>query len=157
MHLFPGGILAAANKHDTFWHVASTEYFYVLFLWAIAVSDSSFLEIYKDLGCPLSTNMFTVNSHTDNDFYKYIYLFQILYSMKSVFLLKHTLRFFIFKFEIKCEASLLFFQIKTMTYRKDTLQKKIWKNYWMMLYTDDVTGNLSWWNNGGNNIYKKHQ
>ena len=26
-----------SNKHDTFWHVDSTGYFYVLFLWAIAV------------------------------------------------------------------------------------------------------------------------
>ena len=30
----------------------------------------------------------TVNSHADNYFYKYIYLFQFLCSMKSVFLLK---------------------------------------------------------------------
>ena len=45
------------------------------------------LEIYKNLGLPLSTVTFTVNSHADNHFYKYISFFQILYSMK-VFLIK---------------------------------------------------------------------
>ena len=39
-----------SNKHDTFWHaVTTTEYFYVLFLWAIAISDFCPLEIYKKL------------------------------------------------------------------------------------------------------------
>ena len=55
-------------------------------LWTIAVSDFRPLQIYKNLGFPLSTITFTVNSHTDNHFYEYIYLFQILYSIKSVFL-----------------------------------------------------------------------
>ena len=56
------------------------------------------LEIYKNLVLPLSTVTFTVNSHADNNFYKYLSFFQILYSMKF-FLLKCTLRgFFIFKF-----------------------------------------------------------
>ena len=31
---------------------------------------------------------FTVNSHTDNHFYKYIFLFQICFSMKLVFFVK---------------------------------------------------------------------
>ena len=39
--------------------------------------------------------------------------FQILYSMKSVFLLKYTIRFIIFKFDSK-----------TMVYRKKTLYRK---------------------------------
>ena len=56
-----------SNKQDTFWHdtfwlVLSTGYFYALFLWAIAVSDFRPLEIYKNLGLPLSTITFTVNS-----------------------------------------------------------------------------------------------
>ena len=56
------------------------------------------LEIYKNLVLPLSTVTFTVNSHADNNFYKYLSFFQILYSMKF-FLLKCTLRgFFIFIF-----------------------------------------------------------
>ena len=39
-----------SNKHDTFWHaVTTTEYFYVLFSWAIAISDFCPLEIYKKL------------------------------------------------------------------------------------------------------------
>ena len=46
------------------------------------------LEIYKNLGPPSSTITFTVNSHVDNHFYKYIYLFEILYSIKSVLFIK---------------------------------------------------------------------
>ena len=38
------------NNPDTFCHVASTGYFYVLFLWAIAISDFRPLETYKNLG-----------------------------------------------------------------------------------------------------------
>ena len=71
---FSSGDFSRSNKHDTFCHVVSTEYFYVLFLWAIAASDFRPLEIYINFGLPLSTLTFTVNSHTDNHFYKYIYL-----------------------------------------------------------------------------------
>ena len=106
-------------------HNLSTGYFYILFLWAIAILDFRPLEIYKNLGLPLSPMTFTVNSHTDNHSYKYIYLFQILYSMKLVFLLKYTLRFwpriFRFKFDLfwlKCGIPLSFFLIKTMVCRK---------------------------------------
>ena len=74
-----------SNTHDIFWHFVSNGYFYVLFLWAIAVSDFCPLEIYKNLGLPVSTATFAVNNQADNHCYKYIYLFQILYSMKSVF------------------------------------------------------------------------
>ena len=76
------------KKYVIFWHVVATGYFYVLFLWVIAVPDFCLLEIYNNLGLPLSTITFTVKSHADNHFYKYIYLFQLLYSIKSVFLLK---------------------------------------------------------------------
>ena len=83
-----------SNKDDTFWDVVSTGYFYVLFSWTIAVSGFRPLEIYQNLGLSLSSVTFTVNSRADYHFYKYIYLFQILYSMKSVFfLLKCWLRF----------------------------------------------------------------
>ena len=74
------------NKHDKFWRVVLTGYFYLLFSWAIFVSDFCTLKIYKNLGLPLSTITFTLNSHAYKHFYKYIYLFQILYSMKSFFL-----------------------------------------------------------------------
>ena len=49
-----------------------------------AVADFRSLEICKNLGLPMSTITFTVNSHVDNYFFKYTYLFQTLYSMKSV-------------------------------------------------------------------------
>ena len=35
-----------SNKHDTFWHVISTGYFYVWYLWAIAIPDICSLEIF---------------------------------------------------------------------------------------------------------------
>ena len=100
---------SGSNKHVTFSHVVSTGYFYVLFLWTIAVSDFRSLEIYKNWSRPLSTITFTVNSHADNYFYKYIYLFQILYSMKSVFLLKYMFRFFIYKSDLNVKHRYFFF------------------------------------------------
>ena len=63
-----------SNKHDTFWHVASTGYIYVLYLWAMSVSNFRPLEIYENLGIPLSAITFTGNSHADNHFYKYVCL-----------------------------------------------------------------------------------
>ena len=79
---FSSRAFSRSNKDDTFCHVVLTEYFYILFLWAFADSDFCPLEIYKNLGLPLSTVTFTVNSLADSHFYKYVYLFQILYSMK---------------------------------------------------------------------------
>ena len=75
--------LNRCNKHDSLWLVVSTGYFYILFLWAIIVSDFPPLEIHKYLVLPLSSITFTANSQADNHFYKYIYLlllFQALYS-----------------------------------------------------------------------------
>ena len=62
--------------------------------------------------------IFTFDSDADNHFYKYTYLFQILYHLKSVFLLKYMLRFFIFKFDLNVKHHLYFFQRKTMIYGK---------------------------------------
>ena len=97
----------------------------VLFWWTIAVSDFRPLEIYKNVGLPLSTINFTVNSHADNHYYKYIYLFQILYNMKSDFLLKYTLRFwpkvFIFKFDLNALICIK----KNDGLLKKTLEKEI--------------------------------
>ena len=73
-----------SNKHDPLRHFVKTGCFYV-FLWTSVVSDFCLLEIYKNLGFLLSAITFTVNSHADIQFYKYVYLFQILYSLKSFF------------------------------------------------------------------------
>ena len=108
-----------SNKHDTVWHVVSTRYFYVL--WTIAASDFRPLEIYKNIALPLSTISFIVNSHADNHFYKYIYLFQLLYSMKSIFFIKIRVEAFYIQIWFKCETPLLFFITKTMVYRKNSL------------------------------------
>ena len=94
-----------SNKHDSCWHVVSTGSFYVLFLWAIAVSDFLLLEVYKNLGLPLSTMTFTVNSHADNLFYQNSNLFQKLYSIKSVSLSNYTLRFLKFKSDLNVKHS----------------------------------------------------
>ena len=56
-------------RHETFWHAVSTGYFNV-FLLTISVSDFRLLEIYKNLGFPLFTVTFTVNSHADNHLQK---------------------------------------------------------------------------------------
>ena len=97
--------LSQRNKHDSFWFVILTGYFQILFLWAIVVSDFLPLEIHKHLVLPLSSITFTANSQADNHFYKYIYLFQILYSTK------YPLRFFIFMFDLNVK----------MVYRKNFL------------------------------------
>ena len=103
-----------SNKHDTFWHVVSTGYFYVLFLWAVAVSNIRPLKIYKRLGPPVSTITFTVNH-----FYKYIYLFQILYSSEIRFFIKIHVNVF-FQIWFKCETPPLLFLIKAMVCRKNS-------------------------------------
>ena len=75
--------LSRRSKHDSFWLVVSTGYFYILFLWAIVVSDFLPIEIHKHLVLPLSNIFFTTNSQADNHFYIYAYLFQILYTVYS--------------------------------------------------------------------------
>ena len=75
--------LTKRNQHDLFWLIVSTGYVYILFLWAIVVSDCPPLEIHEHLARPLSSIIFTVNRQADKDFYTYIYLlllFQVLYS-----------------------------------------------------------------------------
>ena len=108
------------NKHDTFWHVVLAGYFYVLFLWTIAVSDFRSLEIYKNLNPPLSNITLTVNSHADNHFYKYIHLFQYHTAWISFFI-KIQVKVFYFQIWFKCKTPLLFFLIKSLVYRKNSL------------------------------------
>ena len=116
------------NKHDTFWHVLSTGYFYILFLSTIAVSDFRPLEIYKTLGLPLSTITFTVNSQADNHFYKYLFVSNIRQCEFSFFIKIHVqvlTKVFYIQIWIKCETPLAFFLIRTIVYRKKLLLKKI--------------------------------
>ena len=116
--------LSRRNKHDSFWLVVSTGYFYILFLWAIVVSDFFPLELYEHLVLPLSSIIFRANSQADNHFYEYIYLFQPLYNIESVFFIKIHVKVFCIQVWIKCEILLLFFLIKGRVYRKKTLYKK---------------------------------
>ena len=110
------------------------------------------LEIYKNVGLPLSTTAFTVKDHADNLFYKYTFLFQI-YSTISVFY-QNTRSGFL---------PLLFFPIKTMVYKKrlfiekNSLSVDYAKIIENMLYTHYVTCNLSRRKNKDNDIYKKDQ
>ena len=82
-----------SNKHDTFSHVVTTGYFYVLFLWNIAVSDFCLLEIYKNLGFLLLLSLLQSTATQITISINIFMFFQILYSLKSVlFLLKYTLK-----------------------------------------------------------------
>ena len=97
-----------SNKYGTFWHAVPTGYFYVLFLWDIAITDFCPLEINKNLSLPLSTITFTVNSHANNYFYKYN-CFKYYTVWNHVFLLKYMLRFFMYKFDFNVRHSFYFF------------------------------------------------
>ena len=115
------------NKHDTFWHVASTGYFFVLLLWDIAVSDFRPLEICKmqALHCLLSLLLSTATQITIP-----INIFICFkYSMKSVFFLeihvKVWAKVFYIQICFKCETSLWFFLIRTVVYRKKNFMEKI--------------------------------
>ena len=130
--LFKASIISSSqdfspsNKHDTFWHVVSTGYFFVLFSWVISVSDFCPLEIYKNLGLLLSTITFTVNSHADNNFFKYI---------SQVFFIKIQAKVCYIQIWFKCETP--FFSNENHGLHKK-LQKKIvffCKNYWITCCT----------------------
>ena len=93
--LFRGSWNRRSNKHGTLWHVVTTGYFYVLFLWTISV-----------LGFLLSTITFTVNSHADNHFYKHICF---------KYYTRHVLtKAFYIQIWVSFEIPLLFFLIRTM-------------------------------------------
>ena len=143
--------LSQSNKHDRFWHFVLTGYFYIL--WAIAVSDFLPFKVYKNLGLPLSSINFMFNSHADNHFYKYIYLFQILYSMKSVFYENTCEGFLHIQVWFKCETPLFF------SNKSHCLQKKliIEEKFFSVDFTLGVIYNVSRWNSGGKDIYKKDQ
>ena len=118
------------NKHDTFWHAGLPGYFYVLFLWAITVSDFRLLEIYKNLDLPLSSITFTVNSHADNHFFQYIYFFQVLYGIKSAFSIKIL-------YMLKC------FTIEFLLNVKHRYFCRLCKNYWITC-CKHVTSHAIW-------------
>ena len=110
--LFRGSWNRRSNKHGTFWHVVTTGYFYVLFLWTISV-----------LGFLLSTITFTVNSHADNHFYKYICF---------KYYTRHVLtKAFYIQIWVSFEIPLLFFLIRTMFF----FCCRLCKNYWITYCT----------------------
>ena len=82
-------------------------------LWTIAVTDFRLLEIYKNVGLPLSTITFIVNSHANNHFYEYT-CFKYYTVWNQFFLLKYMLRFFIYRFD---------FNVKQLLLRKKSLSK----------------------------------
>ena len=113
--------LGRSNKHDTFWHIVSIGYFYILFLRAIAVSDFLSLEIYKNLDPLLSSITFTVNSHADNLSIN-IFVSNIVHHEISYFI-KIRVKVFYIQILFKCEIPPLCFLIKAIVYRKNSLQK----------------------------------
>ena len=116
-----------SNKHNTFWHVATTSYFYVFFLWTIAISDFYPLESYKNWGLLLFTITFRVISHTDNRFHRYMYLFCIslkYYKYEISFIIKIHVKVFSIQIWFDCKTRLLFFRIRTMVDRKKLFIEK---------------------------------
>ena len=99
--------LSRSNKHDTLSHDVSTGYFYISFLWVIAITDFRPLEIYKNLDLIPSTITFTVGSQADNHFYKYN-CFKY-YTVWNYFFIKIHIRVFYFQIWIKCETQQPFF------------------------------------------------
>ena len=93
---------------------------YILFLWAIIVSDFLPLEIYKNLVFPLSSITFTTNSQADNHFYNYLLVSNII-QYEISFLLKWTIIFFIYVFRFDLDLKHPFLAIKPMVYRKNSL------------------------------------
>ena len=65
----------------------------------------------------------------------------VIYNMKSDFLLKCTLRFFVLKFDLNVKHR-SYFSYKNLP-KKHLIEKNIKKLLNYMLYTDDVTCNLS--------------
>ena len=101
---FPSRDFSRNNKHDTFWRVVSTGNFYVLFLWAIAVSDFRPLKIYKPSA---STGLLLLLQSTATQITISIntfICFKYYTVWNQLFLLKYTLRCFIF--------------VRNMVYRK---------------------------------------
>ena len=122
--IFSSRDFSRINKHDTFWVAVSTGYFYVLFLWAIAVSDCLLLGIFKNLVPPLSSITFTVNSHAVNHFYKYI-CFKYHTVWNYFFFIKIHVKVFNIQIWFKCKTPPLFFLTKAMVRKKNSL----WKNF----------------------------
>ena len=165
--LLPAGISAEAismTHFDMYWLDIFTFSFYEPFLFHIFVRWKF---INKNLGLPLSTTAFTVNSHTDNHSYKYIcFFFQILYNLKLVFFIKIHVealsKVFHIQIWFKCETPLLYFLVGTIVYRKKFfIQKRkffgvdsLLMNH--ILYTHDVTCNMRRWNRGCNDISIKN-
>ena len=133
--------LGRSNKHDTFWHVVWTGYFYILISWPIAVSDFLPLEIYENIGPPLFSITFTVNTHVDkfsiNKFVSNINKYEINFFIKM-----HVEVFYI-QIWFNSETPPLCFLIKAMVYRKLCEKYRITCCTHMMSYAiwvDEITG-----------------
>ena len=82
------------NENDKYWHVLSAGYFYILFLWAMAVAD------FCHLGLPLSTItyiQYKICFHIKT----YIHIYNYNYNLHS---------YFIFKFDLNVKHDLYFFK-----------------------------------------------
>ena len=91
-------------------------------------------------------------------FYINIFIYFKYYTTWNQFFIKIHVKICYIQIWFKREASLLLFSNKNHDLQKknfiETNMKKL-LNY--MLYTQDITYNLSRWNNRGNDIYKKDQ
>ena len=111
-----------SNKHDTLICCI-----YWIFLRFILMSHSYYR--FRPLGLPLFTITFTVNSHANNHFCKYVCF---KYYTNHFFIEIHVKVFYI-QIWFKCERQLLFF-LKIMVFRKSLYRKivffcRLCKNY----------------------------
>ena len=162
LHPFPGRNLAKAismtNSGMLYRLDISTFYFDEPLLFQIFV-PWKFIKTYA-LPCLLSLLQSKVTQITI--FINIFICFKYYAVWNQFFLLKYRCSIFNFKvFYIQTwftyEAPLLFFQIKTMIYRRKHYRKKYERILIYMLYTHGVTCSLSRWNNGDNDICKKYQ
>ena len=100
-----------------------TFYFYEPLLFHAFV-PRKFIKTYDLL---LSTITFTVNSHTVC--FRY-------YAVWNRFFIRIRAKVFYIQIRFTCETTLLFFLIKSMVYRKNTLYKKKFSSFYM-LYVHD--------------------
>ena len=94
--------------------------------------------------------------------YAHMCAFSVTLSLSTIIYIQYKISFhvkiyvqgFYIQIWFKCEAQLLFFQIKTTAREKKHFIEKIWKLFNYIFYTHDVTCKLSWWNNESIDIYK---
>ena len=107
------------NKHDSFWLVVSTGYFYILFLWAIDGLDFLPLEIHKHL---VLVSLLQPTSKHITISINILICFKY-YTVWNQFFIKIHVKVFYIQVWFKCEIPPLFFSNKRHGLQKKTLYR----------------------------------